>query len=106
MINETAIPLGCQSSCPNLLVTMVNKFNDSDPCGFIVSKECILNYLVECSNDTVRLNIANQRGGQSDIQNPGDNQSESSIQRRRNGLIEINRLLEKETYKYPGTNFA
>ncbi|XP_052789740.1 integrin beta-6-like [Mya arenaria] len=61
MINETAIPLGCQSSCPNLLVTMVNKFNDSDPCGFIVSKECILNYLVECSNDTVRLNIANQR---------------------------------------------
>ncbi|XP_052789865.1 integrin beta-6-like [Mya arenaria] len=62
MINETAIPLACQLSCPNLLVTMVNKFNDPDPCGFIVSKKCIINYLVECSNDTVRLNIANKRG--------------------------------------------
>ncbi|WAQ93858.1 ITB6-like protein [Mya arenaria] len=61
MINETAIPLACQLKCTNLLVTMVNKFNDSDPCGFIESKECIRNYLVECSNDTVRLNIANQK---------------------------------------------
>ncbi|WAQ93861.1 hypothetical protein MAR_006332 [Mya arenaria] len=67
MINETAIPLACQLSCPNLLVTMVNKFNDPDPCGFIVSKKCIINYLVECSNDTVRLNIANKRENEKQI---------------------------------------